>query len=108
MIAVFNNLLPDNDQIRRRLAARVRAGGYDAYSLLAAIGRDCVGALQFLPEGSDPGPAGSLEGRPLRDTEIAELLGDLKRTPLGLEESGEFRVSLAQRAGEDGAALLAR
>ena len=95
MIAVFDNLLPDNDQIRRRLAARVRAGGYDAYSLLAAIGRDCVGALQFLPEGSDPGPAGSLEGRPLRDTEIAELLGDLKRTPLGLEESGEFRISLA-------------
>lgn len=95
VIAVFDNLLPDNDQIRRRLAERVRAGGYDAYSLLAAVGRDCVGALQFLPDGKDPGAAGSLEGRPLEDSEIAAMLGDLRRAPLGLDEDGEFRISLA-------------
>jgi serine/threonine-protein kinase HipA len=95
VIAVFDNLLPDNEQIRRRLAERVRAGGADAYSLLAAVGRDCVGALQFLPEGDDPGRAGSLDGRPLEDNEIAAMLGDLRRTPLGLDEEGEFRISLA-------------
>jgi serine/threonine-protein kinase HipA len=95
VIAVFDNLLPDNDQIRRRLAERVRAGGYDAYSLLAAVGRDCVGALQFLPEGADPGPTGGIDGRPLEDSEIAAILGDLKRTPLGVDESGEFRISIA-------------
>jgi serine/threonine-protein kinase HipA len=95
VIAVFDNLLPDNDQIRSRLAERVRAGGSDAYSLLAVVGRDCVGALQFLPEGDDPGPAGSLDGRPLEDTEIAAMLGDLRRAPLGLDEEGEFRISLA-------------
>jgi serine/threonine-protein kinase HipA len=95
VIAVFDNLLPDNDQIRRRLAERVRAGGYDAYSLLAAVGRDCVGALQFLPDGADPGPAGGIAGRPVEDKEIAGILGDLKRTPLGVDESGEFRISLA-------------
>jgi serine/threonine-protein kinase HipA len=95
VIAVFDNLLPDNEQIRRRLAERVRAGGYDAYSLLAAVGRDCVGALQFLPEGADPGPAGGIAGRELGDEEIAGILGDLKRTPLGVDESGEFRISLA-------------
>jgi serine/threonine-protein kinase HipA len=95
VIAVFDNLLPDNEQIRRRLAERVRAGGYDAYSLLAAVGRDCVGALQFLPDGADPGPAGGIEGRELGDEEIAGILGDLKRTPLGVDESGEFRISLA-------------
>jgi serine/threonine-protein kinase HipA len=95
VIAVFDNLLPDNDEIRRRLAERVRAGGYDAYSLLAAVGRDCVGALQFLPDGVDPGPAGGIEGRPLEDKEIAGILGDLKRTPLGVDESEEFRISLA-------------
>jgi len=95
VIAVFDNLLPDNDQIRRRLAERVRAGGYDAYSLLAAVGRDCVGALQFLPDGADPGPAGGIAGRPLGDEEIAAILGDLKRTPLGVDESEEFRISLA-------------
>ncbi len=51
VIAVFDNLLPDNDDIRRRVAERAHADGSDAYSLLSAIGRDCVGALQFLPEG---------------------------------------------------------
>ena len=54
VIAVFDNLLPDNDAIRGRVAARVGAEGDDAFSLLAAIGRDCVGALQFLPEGEPP------------------------------------------------------
>ncbi|HKV97891.1 MAG TPA: type II toxin-antitoxin system HipA family toxin [Gammaproteobacteria bacterium] len=95
VIAVFDNLLPDNDQIRRRLAERVGAAGKDAYSLLAAVGRDCVGALQFLPDGEEPDPAGGISARPLSDTEIAGILGDLKRTPLGVDESGEFRISLA-------------
>jgi serine/threonine-protein kinase HipA len=95
VIAVFDNLLPDKDQIRRRLAERVRAEGYDAYSLLAAVGRDCVGALQFLPDGADPGPVGGKSGRPISDKEVSDILGDLKRTPLGVDESEEFRISLA-------------
>ncbi len=40
VLAVFENLLPDNDDVRRRLAERSRAEGSDAYSLLAAVGRD--------------------------------------------------------------------
>src|ERR1700682_2829430 len=40
-------------------------------------------------------PAGGIDGRPLGDREIADILGDLKRTPLGVDESGEFRISLA-------------
>ncbi|MGB8129689.1 MAG: HipA N-terminal domain-containing protein, partial [Candidatus Angelobacter sp.] len=93
--AVFDNLLPDNDDIRNRLAARVRAEGSDAYSLLSAIGRDCVGALQFLPEGTEPGPVGQIEGRALSDEEIAAILGNLNRTPLGVTEDEEFRISIA-------------
>src|SRR5258705_276251 len=54
VIAVFDNLLPDNGAIRRRLAERAGAEGQDAYSLLTAVGRDCVGALQFLPDGMEP------------------------------------------------------
>ena len=95
VVAVFDNLLPDSDAIRRRLAERVHADGYDAYSLLAAVGRDCVGALQFLPEGADPDRAGGVAGRPVSDTEIAALLNDLEARPLGLDESDEFRISLA-------------
>ena len=45
VIAVFDNLLPDNDSIRRQIAVRAHASGIDAYSLLAALGHDCAGAL---------------------------------------------------------------
>lgn len=93
--AVFDNLLPDNQDIRNRLAACVKAEGTDAYSLLTAIGRDCVGALQFLPEGTEPGPVGQIEGRPIPDKEIAEILVNLNNAPLGVTDEGEFRISIA-------------
>ena len=95
VIAVFDNLLPDSDVIRRRLAQRVHADGADAYSLLAKIGRDCVGALQFLPDGVTPEPAGNVKGRPIDDDYIARKIGDLNATPLGVDEDEEFRISLA-------------
>lgn len=95
VVAVFDNLLPDNESIRKRLASRVSAEGHDAYSLLAEIGRDCVGALQFLPDGVDVPKPGGISGRALGEDAIAALLNDLTQTPLGLNESGEFRISIA-------------
>jgi serine/threonine-protein kinase HipA len=95
VLAVFENLLPDNDDIRRRVAERSQADGSDAYSLLSAIGRDCVGALQFLPEGTDPGKAGAIDARPVDDKEVAAIVGDLARNPLGIGNDQDFRISLA-------------
>ncbi|EAP78156.1 type II toxin-antitoxin system HipA family toxin [Roseovarius nubinhibens] len=95
VIAVFDNLLPDNDDIRRRVAERIGADGLDAYSLLAKIGRDCVGALQFLPEGEEPEASDELTGEPLSDEQIAAMLKDLKRTPLGIRRESDFRISVA-------------
>ena len=95
VIAVFDNLLPDNDQIRQRLAARTQAQGIYAFSLLTAIGRDCIGALQFLPEGEAPPPPGLIEGRPISDADVADILGDLAQAPLGVTAGEEFRISLA-------------
>lgn len=93
--AVFDNLLPDNDTIRRRIAERVGADGVDAYSLLTALGRECVGALQFLPEGSEPGRAGEIEAQPIDDDAIAAMLANLGRAPLGMERDDAFRISIA-------------
>lgn len=93
--AVFDNLLPDNEEIRRRVAGRVGAEGADSYSLLAAVGRDCIGALQFLGEDEEPAPLGSIEAEPLEDDEIAAMLRNLSRAPLGLEPDDAFRISLA-------------
>ena len=95
VLAVFENLLPDNDDIRRRVAERSQAGGSDAYSLLGAIGRDCVGALQFLPDGMEPGKAGAIDARAADDKEIAAIVGNLARNPLGIGDDQEFRISLA-------------
>ena len=95
VLAVFDNLLPDNTGLRRTIAERVGAFGTDAFSLLAALGRDCVGALQFLPEDQGPGAAGVIKAKPIRDAEIAEILGNLARNPLGLEPDDDFRISIA-------------
>lgn len=93
--AVFENLLPDEPDVRRQIAARQHADGADAFSLLGAIGRDCIGALQFLPEDTDPGPAGTIAARPATDKDIESILAGLAANPLGLEADAYFRISLA-------------
>lgn len=95
VLAVFENLLPDNDAILRRVAERVGAQGTDAYSMLSAIGRDCVGALQFVPDGADPHAAGQIEGHPLTPAKIGDLLKNLDVSPLGIRPENEFRISIA-------------
>ena len=95
VIAVFDNLLPDSNPIRRRLAERVRAEGDDAYSMLTAIGRDCVGALQFLPGDEEPEAIGKPEGEIVSDERVAAILANLVRTPLGVSVEEEFRISIA-------------
>ena len=95
VIAVFDNLLPDRDAVRRRVAERMGAQGTDFYSLLEAIGRDCVGAMQFLPEGADQAQSTDIESEPVSDTEVEGLLADLARAPLGVDREQEFRISVA-------------
>lgn len=93
--AVFDNLLPDRDTVRRRVAERMRAQGTDFYSLLEAIGRDCIGAMQFLPEGGASQAKGDIEGEPINDAQIEAMLADLAQAPLGLDREQEFRLSVA-------------
>ncbi len=93
--AYFDNLLPDNDEIRRRIAERMAVGGHGTFDLLAAVGRDCVGALQFVPEGEGIEKPTSVLGEVLSDRDIAALLRNLKISPLGLDREKEFRISIA-------------
>jgi serine/threonine-protein kinase HipA len=95
VINVFDNLLPDSEAIRKRVAERVGADGTDAYSLLTALGHDCVGALQFLLEGIDPGPTGGTDGQPVDEQTIADLINNLAAAPLGMGEDDDFRISIA-------------
>lgn len=106
VLNVFDNLLPDSDPIRRRVAERVGAEGIDPYSLLTALGHDCVGALQFLPDGVDPGPVGDTAGRPVSDEEVADLINNLAAAPLGVGADDDFRISIA--GAQEKTALLRR
>ena len=93
--AVFENLLPDSEGIRRRVAEKVGAQGNDAYSLLARIGGDCVGALQFIAGDDVVADSTVIEGEAVNDADIEKLLKNLAQAPLGLEKDDAFRISVA-------------
>jgi serine/threonine-protein kinase HipA len=94
--AVFENLLPDSDALRKRVADKVGAAGYDAYSLLTAIGRDCVGALQFIADDAEaPGDSIGISGEPVDEEAVEQLLTNLAQAPLGLSRDDDFRISVA-------------
>ncbi|WP_310622353.1 type II toxin-antitoxin system HipA family toxin [Flexibacterium corallicola] len=95
VVAVFDNLLPDNPDILNRVADRVGAAGTDAYSMLTEIGRECIGALQFLPDRSPSQPAGTVTGHPRTNDQIEALLNELDVAPLGIRKEHDFRISIA-------------
>ena len=82
----FDNLLPDSENIRRRLAMRYRAGSLDPFDLLAELGRDCTGAIQLLTLGEEPADVFSVNYRPLSDTEVATII---RNTTVGLASRHE-------------------
>ncbi|OED36030.1 toxin HipA [Chromatiales bacterium (ex Bugula neritina AB1)] len=93
--AVFENLLPDSDALRRRIAEKVGGRGTDAYSLLAAIGRDCVGALQFVAgDGEAIDTIAAIEGEAVNEEAIDRLLRRLIEAPLGMNRDDGFRISV--------------
>jgi serine/threonine-protein kinase HipA len=94
----FENLLPDSKTIRERLSRQFNVGSMTAFDLLAEVGRDCVGALQIVPEGDDPGEIRAIRGEALSDAEVAEeLVAALSgRDGLGSRQHrGSLRLSIA-------------
>lgn len=95
VIAAFDNLLPDAEgALREKIAARVGAAGKDVFSLLSALGRDCVGALQFLPPEAEPA-AQDMDYRAISPQEMVADLQNLAAAPLALGEDDDFRISIA-------------
>lgn len=93
----FDNLLPDNQDIRRRLARQYTAGSMDTFNLLEALGRDCVGAVQLLPQDQTPTGFDRLQARPLSDEEVAWHLRACVSPPAAGQAAfaDEFRISIA-------------
>lgn len=102
----FRNLLPDSEAIRRRMASRFRVTTPDAFDLLEAVGRDCVGALQLMPPGIEPVGFNQVAAQPLSEREVAEhLRRTVASAGLGaLSNEDDFRISLA--GAQEKSALL--
>lgn len=94
----FENLLPDSKDIRERVARRYQVGSIDAYTLLREIGRDCVGALQIIPNGEAPPIDLRVEAEPLTDSQVARLIREtVQPGAYGSTSAQEddFRISIA-------------
>lgn len=94
----FENLLPDNDTIRKRLQGRYATRTTGAYDLLSAIGRDCVGAVQILPPNTAPLGWNTVQSEPLNEAGVADALRNAIAVPaLGQTTDGDndFRLSIA-------------
>jgi serine/threonine-protein kinase HipA len=102
----FDNLLPDSEAIRRRIAQHFRTDGIEPHQLLAAVGRDCVGAIQLLADDEQPRDLFSIGGEPLDEHQVAALLrSTVSERPLGQrDEELDLRLSIA--GAQEKSALL--
>lgn len=95
----FDNLLPDSQSIRDRLQARFGTRSANTFDLLEAIGRDCVGAVQLLPEGEEPKGWDTLDVQRLKPKDVEAILRAVPTAsaPLlnGTDKGDDFRISLA-------------
>jgi serine/threonine-protein kinase HipA len=93
----FDNLLPDNRGIRERIQQRFQTASTGAFDLLEEIGRDCVGALQLLPDGDEPENVRAITAKRLTNAGVAKVLAGTLDSGLGRDEpvGDEFRISLA-------------
>ncbi len=69
----FDNLLPDNPQIRARIQTSFQIPTNQPFDLLATIGRDCVGAVQLTPNAM-PMFEKKIKYKPLTSSQIASIL----------------------------------
>jgi serine/threonine-protein kinase HipA len=93
--AFFDNLLPDSSLIRRKIAERMNSQSDSAFDLLSAIGADCVGALQFVPEPLTAPKIKPIKGELITKNTIEKKLKNLESFPLGNDKENDFRISIA-------------
>jgi serine/threonine-protein kinase HipA len=91
----FENLLPDSQPIRSRIQARFSAKSNRCFDLLWHVGRDCVGALQLLPEDEISIDVRHIDATELTESQIADTLRNYATMPLGMKGDDDFRISIA-------------
>lgn len=95
----FENLLPDSQDIRNRIRARYQTHSTEAFDLLTAIGRDCVGAVQLLPTDATPEGWDQVNFQPLNEAQVAQQLRAATSPHVvgrhTNRDEADFRISIA-------------
>jgi serine/threonine-protein kinase HipA len=86
----IESLLPEGET-RTTLEQYFRVRRGDGFALIAALGRDCAGAVAILPPGEDLVADVSVLA-PLTPAEVAKAVAGLRQHPLGVDQ--DVRVSL--------------
>ncbi len=91
----FDNLLPDNDSIRKKILRRFQIAEDHPFHILNAIGHDCVGALQICSPSYSYNHQ-NVRYKKLSRGEVANILRACAQSPLGmLPQEADFRISIA-------------
>ncbi|HUY06569.1 MAG TPA: HipA domain-containing protein [Acidimicrobiales bacterium] len=89
----LDGLLPEGEA-RRVIAEDMSIQANDTFELIAAIGRDCAGAIILQNESAPPPPRSSVQSaEPITNDELAKLVANLRGAPLGIDH--RVRISLA-------------
>ena len=92
----FDNLLPDSVEIKRRIQNRFGINSIKPFELLEEIGRDCVGAIQFLKEGETSKEVLPPKGRKVSTSDVENILANVKfSNSMFNMDKDEFRISIA-------------
>jgi serine/threonine-protein kinase HipA len=94
-------ILPDNERVLDRWAKHFHVSSQNPFALLAHVGEDCAGAVQFaLPERLDSlAGDGAGEVAWLKEHEVAERLRELREDPSSwraARDTGQFSLAGAQ------------
>lgn len=91
-------LLPDNEQTLARWAQRFQVSPRNPFALLRHVGRDCAGAVQFLPQ-DERVQAADDDVELLTEDEIGTRLRDLRKDGAAarrIGDPGQFSLAGAQ------------
>lgn len=92
----FDNLLPDNREIRERIASRYQTDSLQPFDLLYEIGRDCVGALILQPPEEAIQNVEQIKSEVLDAQALDDILtGYLSSSHYHQQERRDFRISIA-------------